>query len=127
MGTLNIMNSNEFKSLMNHVFKNLPLYPTFPYFTEAETLNFIPWDPLEQPNTLANTPILQGVPDLREASKSVLEELRHSNIKLEQILAEIEKLDVTIFTISKPLRRDFSDPSNSLIVLTCPLETKSSA
>ncbi|KAF3622855.1 hypothetical protein FXO37_32142 [Capsicum annuum] len=124
MGTLNIINSNEFKSLMNHVFKNLPFYPTSPYLTEAETLNFILWDSLEQPNTLANTPIPQGSLDPRKAPKSVIEDLRHSNMELEQILAEIEELDVTSFTLHKPLRREFSELSNLLIVLTCSLETK---
>ncbi|KAF3673316.1 hypothetical protein FXO38_05691 [Capsicum annuum] len=69
MGTLNIMNSNKFNSLMNYVLKNPPFYLNSPYLTEAKILNFVPWDPLEQPNALANPLLPQGIPYPAEVPK----------------------------------------------------------
>lgn len=124
MGTLNIINSNEFNSLMNHVFNNLPFYPNSPYLTEVETLNFVPWDPLEKSYAPLNPSLSQEIPNPNEAPKSILEELRISSTTLEQVLVKIEDFVVSNFTLNKPLRKEFNEPSNSLMVLTCPLETK---
>lgn len=45
METLNIMNSNEFNSLMSHMFISMPCYLTTLYLLKLETLNFVPWNP----------------------------------------------------------------------------------
>ncbi|KAF3651507.1 hypothetical protein FXO38_16581 [Capsicum annuum] len=95
-----------------------------PYLAESETLSFVPWDPLKMSNAPAYYPPPQGIPDPVKIPKSILEELRLSSTELEQVLAEMEEPVVTNFTLTKPLRQEFNEPSNTFMVLTCPLETK---
>lgn len=43
------LNSNDINSLMSHMFKSLPFYPSSPYLSELETLNFVPLTPPTTP------------------------------------------------------------------------------
>lgn len=112
---------------MSHMFKSLPFYPTTPYLSEMDTLNFIPWNPQEE-NNMATTPqVPQKGADQKYVTTTVLEQLEQTNAEMEQFLTDFGDPKIESFFLDRPLRKKFKDPLSLIIIALCPQQRMSSA